>query len=852
MSRLVAIFALAFATALPALAHAGTPLWGYLVHDQEGTFVAGHWPSEDKRTFGGDDDDDVHLDGLEDGHFDVLVRGTTFTIRPDEEVVFEGQTTKETLELSDGQSIRAGDYTITFLLAAEEHVDYQLAHSSEEPTGPAPAPSIAEAAARAAIARKKEFDRPAYEFCHDPDYAKGGVIGHEFCTIFDESTHEVCPEVANTCPWEELDAKLVFGRFQDDAGKGPGTGKRKPRRKRKKPTVVRLPAIPPFIAYGVLAVIIAAILFMFFRQLKDAGWEKSELELAEEEIDEAALDLQSLPEARSHVLLKLAERALNRGEAQEAAVLLHLAVLRHIDDEGLARYHPSKTNGDYLRSIRRHKPIAKLFRGVANQTERVRFGDGRVDQQRIRELLAEGRQLLVPGSEIPAPFAPGAASILVLAFLGSAMQGCPGGGDDNRAYYSHGPAGMAAFTDVLREAGMTPVVKLGRVSDIPYDVRTFVFRTSSSRDGKMPKGMKFDELLERGASIVVIDDLGKAPFFLPNTSTTGPSRDAKPEAVELEMPLLPKHGECSMRFTAAAAYMDRDRVKLPRGFLINWSGEHGTAPVSDEPLRVEPLLYYRGEAGPDDGAVALAAQRQTSSGPLPGCVYVFSDRDLFTNASLTRRSNARFVAAFFATLTQNDPRIWFIDSIDRWTTSTTDTGSGGPDKPDDPTKPLRASNMLPLLLQGLVTLALLYVLLGAAFGPLRDPAHREHKAFVEHVEAIGRQYARCGRPGVTHAAAALARLVVMRNRERIRGAGAGWAQVARELAQKHDLPEEDVRAALRLGIEGKSELGAPRVEDPAPASETMLKTLSRLLGGRRAELRPTVTRKKRDWGTKKK
>jgi hypothetical protein len=156
-----------------------------------------------------------------------------------------------------------------------------------------------------------------------------------------------------------------------------------------------------------------------------------------------------------------------------------------------------------------------------------------------------------------------------------------------------------------------------------------------------------------------------------------------------------------------------------------------------------------------------------------------------------------------------------------------------------------------LLAQGLVTLALLYILLGAAFGPLRDPVHTEHKAFVEHVEAIGRQYARCGLPGITHASSSLARLVVMRNRERIRGAGAGWAQVARDLAQKHDLAEEHVRAALRLGIEGKSELGAPRPEDPAPASETMLKTLSRLLGGRRAELRP-ARKKKRDWGTRKK
>ncbi|CAN0597064.1 unnamed protein product, partial [Laminaria digitata] len=48
--------------------------------------------------------------------------------------------------------------------------------------------------------------------------------------------------------------------------------------------------------------------------------------------------------------------------------------LRHLDDEGLARYHPSKTNGDYLRAIRRHRELAGLFKRVVFETERLRFG----------------------------------------------------------------------------------------------------------------------------------------------------------------------------------------------------------------------------------------------------------------------------------------------------------------------------------------------------------------------------------------------------------------------------------------------------------------------------------------------
>jgi hypothetical protein len=116
---------------------------------------------------------------------------------------------------------------------------------------------------------------------------------------------------------------------------------------------------------------------------------------------------------------------------------------------------------------------------------------------------------------------------------------------------------------------------------------------------------------------------------------------------------------------------------------------------------------------------------------------------------------------------------------------------------------------------------------------LRDPIKREHKAFVEHVEAIGRQYARTGQAGLTHAAHSLAKLLVMRHRERVRGGpSGGWASLARHLAETHALPEDDVKAALRLGIEGVTELGTPRIDDPSPSSERMLKTLSRLLAVR--------------------
>lgn len=827
MNRLVVAIFAALALA-PTTALAGSPLWGYFVRDAEGKLVAGDWPDSASVVFGGDEADDVQLEGLEPAHATLAITGEQIRIIPNG-AVWVGDTRVEQEALVT-DVVRIGAYRVTVDVRSP---DYAPAPPPAVDPVVAEIPAVAEilqvplpdeAAARAAIWREEEFARRAYRFCNDPKFGEGGVVDSDLCAILDESSKDVCPAALESCPWTEYRGRSFFGSFGGD-GSGGGGGAPKSARRR---DPLRVPMIPPGIAYVLLGLAVAVLLFVFARALMSAGWEKSELDLAEDEIDEAALDLMSLPEARSHVLLKLAERALARGDPEESAILLHLSILRHLDDEGLARYHPSKTNGDYLRAIRRDKPLAALFRGVATETERVRFGDGRVDDVRLRELLAEGRALLGPKS---GPSFANATVILLLALVPS-LQGCPQGPEDTRAYYSHGPAGMSALAPTLRAAGLRVDVQMEPLAEIPLDVDTIVFRTSASRTGAMPPELKVDELLDRGTSIVIIDDLGAATHFLPNTATVGPQRE-EIAPVELKLP-LPKDGLfCQNRLADLGARLDADRVIVPDGHRLEWRGLAGIAPVSSAMLNLQPMLQYDTSTS-TTVAPAFTAQRASADGNVLGCLYVFAERDLFTNASLTRRENARFVGAFFASLSKRRGSVLFVDRLDRWMSG----GSGDGATPPNPTRPLRASNLLPLVLQGLATLALLYIFLGAAFGPLRDREDREHKAFIGHVEAIGRQYARCGPDGLRHSAASLARLVVMRNRERVRGGGSdgGWAVVARELAQKHDLAEEDVRAALRLGIEGKSELGAPRAEDPAPSSERMLQTLSRLLGGRRAEL----------------
>lgn len=800
-------------------ANAADSSWGVMVTDQAGDLVTLRW-IDGPMSIGSAPDVELPLAELSAHHLKIepLPKQRWRVSSPDgSPFAVDDRNTSGEHPWAPGERLQVGPYRLELLLPSDVPRS-----SSADPV------DIGE---RAEAARRAEFEKTAYRFCHDPEFGKNGVVGADFCAILDEKSEDVCPEAKAHCQeWRELEGKSALG------AKGARKGGTRTARRSSSPLIPRL---PPVVAYVFLGVLVAGLVFWFVRSLRAAGWEKPQVHLEEVQLDAAALNLQHLPEAKSAQLLRAAERAHERGDDVEAAILLHLATLRHLDDEGLVRWHASKTNGDYLRAIRKHKPLAALFRGIANQTERVRFGDGRVEASSIPNLLEKARQLLVKGSTLPE--AAGPAVLLLIGSLLGGQLACMPGDDPSKAYYEYGPSGMSALPDVLTAAGLEVKVGRDRLIDIGTDTGVVVLRTSAAANRRWPKDLSADRLLSQGTHVVVIDDLGRSPILVPVTSTTS----GKPgQAVELEV-RADAEVPCLANMVGLDEQAGLDPVKIPTGvrLRVNRDPKTSTVTISKADLEVTPFLIEasdraeRWDEAAAIGMVAIATDPRNDDAPYPGCLYLLSDRDLLTNASLTRAPNARFVGQLFARWA-GGKKVLLLDRLDPYVTSTGD-GGGDDDPPADPSRALKASNLLPFLLQAFVTLALIYVFVGAAFGRLRDPVRREHKNFVEHVEALGRHYAAAGTAGLTHAAQSLARLVVMRNRDRVRGSGAqagGWAGLAQDLARQHQLAEEDVRSALRLGIEGQSELGAPTPNDPPPSSERMLKTLSRLLSGRSEKL----------------
>jgi hypothetical protein len=79
-----------------------------------------------------------------------------------------------------------------------------------------------------------------------------------------------------------------------------------------------------------------------------------------------------LPDAL--VLMARAKAALEAGDTFEALRLGFQAILAGLEDRGIVRYDPARTNSEYLRDLRPQPALAAGFRRVARPFERAFYG----------------------------------------------------------------------------------------------------------------------------------------------------------------------------------------------------------------------------------------------------------------------------------------------------------------------------------------------------------------------------------------------------------------------------------------------------------------------------------------------
>lgn len=694
-----------------------------------------------------------------------------------------------------------------------ERVREAMAEVEEEEEGDEYTPIMVDVAAATASvgnARPDIFDQ-SYGFCHNENYGRSGTLGIEFCPLFDEESDDACPAARKSCPqWKPPGSATGALLSGDDARRRVLKAKTA---RADRDFDLNLPEIPQTFAQILLVLSGAVLLVLILRAI--GRWEPKAAPVSFDidEEDESA-PLTELPKTKADLLFEEAKAALAAGRLARAAQLLHVALLRHLDDTGRVRFHPSRTNGDYARRLRREPEVQSTFRNAARQTERLRFGDGEVDLQEMERLVPLVAEVLAMGR--PAPLVPGASSLALLCVLSAASQtvGC----DFNwpsPAYHFRGPTGLSALPELLEAAEIPYQLDDGGDLDEGglWGASVVIFRTASLPQAY--EGGQIKELLSAGTDVLLLDDGWRAQDLLPVTATLAQAGTAD------RLRVLGKAANDAhvQRVQPFLAHIEQEPVLVPRARRLTPAGTAWSALLATD-VRIESLIVP--ETG--DGAHTLFARMFDEDGSLlyGGTLFLFSDRDLFTNASLTRRANAEAVMSLLGAILRVGDVVRLVDAQEGYAGGGAGDASNGPQAG----RVLQASKLLPFILQLFAALLLLFGWMGAAFGPPRDPETRHRRAFAEHVDAVGRWYANAGAPGRWHAARILSRWLHHVHRDRVRSGG-GWAGLAEELAESRGLEAANVKAALELDPESQPE------NEVEPPPDGVVRALSKLAASAR-------------------
>jgi hypothetical protein len=198
----------------------------------------------------------------------------------------------------------------------------------------------------------------------------------------------------------------------------------------------------------------------------------------------------------------------------------------------------------------------------------------------------------------------------------------------------------------------------------------------------------------------------------------------------------------------------------------------------------KPLLV-RGKSGP-----VYATERSYREGK----IVVLADDRLLTNGALPFGDNARVLVLLLA----DTPRVQLVGEL---------TGFVSP----NPVASVTRGRLAPFLVQLMALAAIFYLFRGVAFGRLREPPPVQRRSFVEHVEALGQQYARAR--AARHVLASYGQWVIERLRERVAlPAGSGLIALADAVAVRTGKPAGEV---MRLLMEARETAAAGEVDGSA-------------------------------------
>ena len=292
-------------------------------------------------------------------------------------------------------------------------------------------------------------------------------------------------------------------------------------------------------------------------------------------------------------LLEKARRAADRGELGLAIDAAHAAAIQGLSAAGQIEVDRDRTNGDYLRDLRKAPPLQQDFKAIVGQVEVAQFGGvvpsrGAFDRV-LDQVLSMLRRLAV---------------LTLFCVAGFGLWGCgpksAAGGEDVS------PTGLYTLKRLLTEQGAKVHMRVKPLSKLDDDVGELVIFGRDLEEEEQEQVVKWVRL---GGALVVIgesefSDVADVEYSLSgcgNVGERGPSQDEAP----LRLALI---GERTMLLSS----------------------------------KVDPSVAQRIDATCGGKPYVVTSYLEE------GSITFIPERELLTNASLSVADNARFVAELMA------------------------------------------------------------------------------------------------------------------------------------------------------------------------------------------------------------
>ncbi len=537
--------------------------------------------------------------------------------------------------------------------------------------------------------------------------------------------------------------------------------------------------------YVLVAVVLGFIGYFIYKNLikgrgendDAAGDEKPELP------PEEALVPRGPIETDVDRLLAKARAMAQAGKYEEAIDAAYAALLRRLEGDGLIDLHPSRTNGDYVRAIRDRQELKQALRHIANDVERVQFGDSEASPTLFESIYA--RVLPLVGRT---------AALLALLLGATHVSSCDARPPEPTVLAAAGrphvggssPAGLSAIVRLLEKHDKTVTVRRPRDDErLPSETAIVILPGTPLSDAQWNDLWRWSQ--EDGGTLVIAgyrEVLLREGVNFEFTTTNSPV-SVPPEAT---------------------FYSGRDLVlKLPHLASLSLSTPKTAKPGSPR-ANVQPILTRA-----DRKIYAVSIERRYDGGR----AYAFADDRLFGNLALPLGDNAAFLVEFFSTLPK-DVEFWdepqgklaggSSDRTLRPGEEPSGSSSGG--GADNPLESVANAKLLPIILQ-LLALVLLYLLYrGTRFGTPREPKETSRRAYSDHSRALGMTYARAG--ANRHATALFSVWALDRLRERfLKGGRKGLTPLAEAISASTGRPLSEVMTVLVEATGARDEVAPP-------------------------------------------